>query len=310
MKKALYFLLAILLLSALTLPVTAEAGEAIVFTSDSSFDVGGTVKVDKGKTFDIVMNKGSSEEYNAFLEGNVQYYWMRNGAQHAEGMTLKLTELDRGCQIYCIAALYSDADRTQQCGTITSAKFTVPKADDSALYAKILTKSLPQGTVGKAYRFKLECSDPDAVFSLLRTSLPDGLNLTQHGEIEGTPTKAGAWRVAIVATPEAGPDYIDSVPFDLIITEASVPEKTTVPADSSKPDVTTSSVSVSAEAEQKPTVTTKETETPSDALTTGAIEKNEETKASGIPWWGILLVAAAAASAGAAITLLLLKRKK
>ena len=66
---------------------------------------------------------------------------------------------------------------------------------------------------------KLDCSDPDVVFSLFRSSLPDGLYLTQHGEIEGTPTKAGFWHVVIMVTPEAGEDYANTKEFEITISE-------------------------------------------------------------------------------------------
>lgn len=44
-----------------------------------------------------------------------------------------------------------------------------------------------------------------------------GLTLTQHGEIEGTPTKAGFWHVVIMVTPEAGEDYANTKEFEITI---------------------------------------------------------------------------------------------
>ena len=43
--------------------------------------------------------------------------------------------------------------------------------------------------------------------------------LTQHGEIEGTPTKAGFWYVVIMVTPEAGADYANTKEFEITIDE-------------------------------------------------------------------------------------------
>ena len=197
----------------------APRGEKIVFTKASVFDVGGTVKVDGNKTFDCILSDCTSDEYNAFLEGNVQYYWMRNGIYHSDGNTLKITENDRGCEFYCMGALYSDADHTQQCATIVSKKFTVP----NPTIPEITTSTLPNGKLGEAYYYKLECTDPDVTYSLFRSSLPDGLTLTQHGEIEGTPTKAGMWYVVVMVTPEAGADYANTKEFEFTIEEAPAP---------------------------------------------------------------------------------------
>ena len=197
----------------------APRGEKIVFTNASVFDVGGTVKVDRYKTFDCIINNGTSDEYNAFLEGNVQYYWMRNGSYYSDGDSLKITENDRGCEFYCMGALYSDADHTQQCATIVSKKFTVP----NPTIPEITTSALPNGKLGEAYYYKLECTDPDVTYSLFRSSLPDGLTLTQHGEIEGTPTKAGMWYVVVMVTPEAGADYANTKEFEFTIEEAPAP---------------------------------------------------------------------------------------
>jgi hypothetical protein len=197
----------------------APRGEKIVFTNASVFDVGGKVKVDGNKTFDCILSDCTSDEYNAFLEGNVQYYWMRNGIYHSDGNTLKITEKDRGCEFYCVGALYSDADHTQQCATIVSKKFTVP----NPTIPEITTSALPNGKVGEAYYYKLDCTDPDVTYSLFRSSLPDGLTLTQHGEIEGTPTKAGMWYVVVMVTPEAGADYANTEEFEFTIEETPAP---------------------------------------------------------------------------------------
>ena len=217
MKNAKGFLLCILLICFLAVPVMAAEGNLIAFTADSGFSAGDTVKVDKEKTLLNVYNNGTADEYNAFREGRVQYYWMRNDSYYADGMTLTLTESDKACQFYCVAALYSDADHTQQIGTITSAKFTVPNTTGNVTIPEIRDAAIPDGKVGQAYYVKLDCSDPDAVFSLFRSSLPDGLTLTQHGEIEGTPTKEGFWYVVIMVTPEAGEDYANTKEFEITI---------------------------------------------------------------------------------------------
>jgi hypothetical protein len=108
-----------------------------------------------------------------------------------------------------------------QCGVYDSTKFMVPEKNNTAQIPEIHDAALPDGQVGESYYVKLDCSDPDATFSLFRSSLPDGLYLTQHGEIEGTPTKAGFWHVVIMVTPEAGEEYANTKEFEITISEAS-----------------------------------------------------------------------------------------
>ncbi len=298
MKKAISILLSLLFICAFAVPVMA-ADEAVVFTSNSSFVVGGTVKVDELKTQQNIMDLGKdAAEYNAALEGNMQYYWFRNDTYYKDGTSITLTENDKGCQFYCKVYLFNDADRTQQCGVYDSAKFTLPGAENNATIPTITNKELPNGKVGEAYYQKLNCTDPDVSYSLLRTSLPDGLYLTQHGEIEGTPTKAGDWHVVIMATPEAGEDYAATKEFDIKITEASTIDKPTEPDESSKPTDTT-------DGSETPTDGTEGTDPTTD--TTGA---NGNQNGKGIPWWGILLIAVVAAGAGVGITIFVLKKKK
>ena len=217
-------MLAILLLSAivamLAIPAVA-ANEVIAYADNSSFDVGGTVKVDELKTKRNIMDLGKdAAEYNAALEGNIQYYWFRDDVYYKDGPSITLTEADIGCEVFCRAYLFEDADRTMQCGAYGSAKFTVPKKNNADQIPEIHDAALPDGQVGQSYYVKMDCSDPDAVFSLFRSSLPDGLYLTQHGEIEGTPTKAGFWYVVVMVTPEAGEEYANTKEFEITISEA------------------------------------------------------------------------------------------
>lgn len=221
MKKAFSIILSLVLLCSLAVPAMA-AGETVVYTSDSSFVAGGTVKVNEQKTKQNIIDLGkNADEYNAALEGNMQYYWFRNDSYYADGPTITLTENDKGCQFYCKVYLFSDADRTQQCGTYDGAKFTVPNTGNPAVLPEIRDAAIPDGKVGQSYYVKLDCSDPDVVFSLFRSSLPDGLYLTQHGEIECTPTKAGFWHVVIMVTPEAGENYANTKEFEITITEGA-----------------------------------------------------------------------------------------
>ncbi len=296
----------------------APRGEKIVFTDASVFDVGGTVKVDRNKTFDRIISNGTSDEYNAFLEGNVQYYWMRNGIYHSDGNTLKITEKDKGCEFYCVGALYSDADHTQQCATIVSKKFTVP----NPTIPEITTSALPNGKVGEAYYYKLDCTDPDVTYSLFRSSLPDGLTLTQHGEIEGTPTKAGMWYVVVMVTPEAGADYANTKEFEFTI-EAKAPVAETTPpvSDTTAPTVSETTPSVSdttapTVSETTPSVSdttaptvSETTPSVSDTTTDATTTKADDTSAPAYGGCGSALAAAILPTVAAA-ALVALRRKR
>ena len=217
MKRVFSLILCLLLVAMWAVPVSAAEPE-IIFTDESFYHPGFTMEVDTGKTLMSCYNNGTSDIYNAYLEGDVQYYWMRNGSFFAEGPSLYIVEEYRGSEFYCMAALYGDEDHTQQIGTIYSAKFSVPEVEKPTI-PEITTTQLPNAVVGQEYHFQLECTDPDVTYSLFRSSLPDGLNLTQHGEIEGTPTKEGMWYVVIMATPEAGEDYANTAQFEFYVVE-------------------------------------------------------------------------------------------
>ena len=218
MKRIISFLLCVMLLASLAVPVSAAEPE-IIFTADSGFTPGCTVTVDTGETLLSCYNNGTSDIYNAYLEGDVQYYWMRNDSYYADGPSITIREEDRCCSFYCMAALYADEDHIQQIGTIYSDSFFVPNDLVEPEIPEIITDYLPNAVVGQEYYFQLECTDPDVHYSLFRSSLPDGMYLTQHGEIEGTPTEAGMWYVVIMATPEAGEDYATTAEFEFYVVE-------------------------------------------------------------------------------------------
>jgi len=311
MKKAICVLFSLLLLCAFALPVSA-AEEALVYTADSVFSVGGTVRVDEVKTRQKIMEIGkNAEEYNAALEGNMQYYWFRNDTYYKDGPSLTLTEEDKGCVIFCKVYLFSDADRTMQCGAYDGAKFTVPTPSVNATLPEITTEKLPEGTVGVAYNLKLTCTDPDAAFSLLRSSLPDGLNLTQHGEIEGTPTKAGFWYVVVMVTPEGGADFANTKEFEFTVVEAKKP---TPIAPDELPDEKTPPPSVSTETAVDLTEKTEDAkdDVKGDSTTVGTMDQGSEAeeKSLALPWWAVLLIALGALGAGVGITLAIVKKKK
>lgn len=219
-KRILCVLSCLLLLCCLALPAQAT-GLTVTFTSDSLPEVGGQLTVDRT----AMLSSGSitSEEYNALLEGNVIYSWYKNemltqeGTAAADAQTYQLTLSDQGCTIYVKVSFYADSSfqESKKCGEAVSGKLTITGAAP-----KITTTSLPGATVGKAYYVRLECTDGDAVFSeIMGSQLSEfGLYLTQHGEIEGTPTKTGNCHVNVLAMSEGGGE--DSVSFDITVKAA------------------------------------------------------------------------------------------
>lgn len=209
MKKRIALILCLVLAVTMAVPVLA-AGSKVYLTG--SYCVGGTVSVDDAA---ILLDPSvTSEVYNAVLEGAVVYTWYRNNVYCASGKSYTFTAADAGCDFYCAAICYSNLDLNEPVATICSDTITVA----AGAAPKITTTSLPNGTVGEDYYYKLDCTDPDATYSLFRSSLPDGLYITQHGEIEGTPTKAGFWYVVIMVEGVNGQS--DTAEFEFYIDDA------------------------------------------------------------------------------------------
>lgn len=115
----------------------------------------------------------------------------------------------------------------------------------STVVPEITTKTLPEATVGQPYSVKLSCTDPDAAFGeYYNPGKPNdlkktGLILTQHGELEGTPTAAGTYTFTVCAAGEGGEGYAT---FTLTVKEATAE---TQPAATEAPDATTDTQPVS-----------------------------------------------------------------
>ena len=218
MKKLIGMVLCIVLLCAFATPAMA-ASEDIAFTDDSDFAAGGLVMVDPVKTINNIAGHSTAEVYNAYLYGNVIYKWMRNDSFYEEGISVVLREQDKGCTFQCIATLYTDTAKTQECATIKSPKFAVPNSDSLSPAPGISPDDLPEGTVGKAYYLQLECTNPNVDYSLMDSTLPDGITMSSKGVFEGTPTEAGYWYVRVKAQPQNGSTY-GTMEYVLVVKEA------------------------------------------------------------------------------------------
>lgn len=224
MRKLLAAVLAIALLWVFAAPVLA-AGLTVTFTSDSRAEVGGRLIVDDRAMMDSPYI--DAQAYNALLERNVLYSWYKNDMLVMEGTygsnshIYELTMSDQGCSLYVKVTFFEDDSfqESKKCGEAYSNRITI-----EAPAPKIHTVSLPEATEGKSYYVKLSCSDPDAVFAeFMGSQLSEfGLYLTQHGEIEGVPTKPGNCHVNVVVTGYAGGE--DSVSYDITVHPAYIVE--------------------------------------------------------------------------------------
>jgi len=294
MKKFVLILICLLLLN-LAIPAFA-AGVTVTFTADSLPEVGGTLTVDKN----ALMNNGSitSDMYNALLEGNVIYSWYKNGTLTQEGigadaLSYQLTLSDQGCTFYVKVSFYEDDSfqESKKCGEALSGEVTI-----TGPVPEITTESLEAATVGTAYYVKLECSDPDAVFSeFMGSQMAEfGLNLTQHGEIEGTPTKEGNCHINIVVVSEGGGE--NSVSFDLTVNAAPSGTETVPTPPESDPTQPPASA---------PTDATESTQDTTDVEHPGDQDNSQD-----FPWWGYAVIAVGGIAVGIGISFIFVKLKK
>ena len=295
MRKFVSILICLLLLLGLAMS-TFAAGVTVTFTDDSLPEVGGTLTVDKN----ALMNNDSitADMYNALLEGNVIYSWYKNGALTQEGtgadaLSYKLTLSDQGCTFYVKVSFYEDDSfqESKKCGEAVSSEITV-----TGPAPEITTKSLSDATVGTEYYIKLECSDPDAVFSeFMGSQLSEfGLCLTQHGEIEGTPTKVGNCHINVLVVSEGGGE--NSFSFDLTVNAAPVgtePNPTPPESDPTQPPASA------------PTDATDSTQD-----TTDVAQPGNQNNSQDFPWWEYVVIAVGGIVIGIAIAFVFVKLKK
>ena len=306
MKRILSTTICLLLLFSLAMPAFA-AGLTVTFTADSLPEVGGTLTVDKS----ALLDNGSitAEMYNALLEGNVIYSWYKNGTVTQEGtgadaLSYELTLSEQGCTIYVKVSFYEDDSfqESKKCGEAISGEITV-----TSPAPEITTKSLAAATVGTAYYVRLECSDPDAVFSeIMGSQLTEfGLYLTQHGEIEGTPSKAGNCHINVLAVSEGGGE--NSVSFDLTVNDTPSDKG---PDPTQKPTDGTSNPTDGATEPTDNTTETSGSETTGAPTTNGNTDqKNNENKDDGIVLW-IILGIVVVLVAGTVVTVVVINKKK
>lgn len=202
---------------------------------------------------------------------------------------------------------------------------------------QLLTKSLPEATVGESYYAKLESTGTDVQFYEYYApgeydSLESiGLTMSAEGEIDGVPKKAGEYSIALCAGNVSGESvlkwtFVVKDPVSSAASSTAVSSAASASSNSGKSgktDSSSASQSNDAAVSRKPTLKpagaadASSAESVQESVLTGVASESGTVKpdsvgaeAKGFPWWGILLTAVAAAGMGAGVVLLTAKRKK
>lgn len=167
----------------------------------------------------------------------------------------------------------------------------------------LLTKTLPQATVGEDYGFILEADRHDAEFSVsynpggANDFEKTGLSLTVEGMLIGKPTKAGTYTFTVCVSNAYGEGY---GVLSLKVEEISAEDPTQVTTEPQGIEAATTEPMGTEEVPTEPVPTEGkppvQTQKPSDST-------------DSFPWWGYLLIGLAAVGVGVGATLLLVKKK-
>lgn len=254
----------------------------VLMTANSAAEPGGKLTVDLE-----AMANYDAWIYNAWLERSATYQWYKNGSAYSQKSSVSFTQADVGSTWYVLVT----------CGDLTlkSDNYTVLSVAEPPV---ITTTALPDATAGEFYNTKLSCTDGDAVFTAYynpgkANDLESaGLYITQHGEIEGTPTEAGTYSFTICASGEGGEGYQT---FTL----------TVLP-----PETTESTETTGEKSQGNPKDKFRPGEADDSEAPTTEPEEPAPEASGGMPWWAVLLIALAATGAGVGVTVFILTRKK
>lgn len=218
MRKIISVCLVLALVLSLSVAVFA-AGAQVKFTSASTFQVGGSAKVDVLATCQSVMQGNpTSDMYNAALEQNIDVMWRCSNGPDKYGSPITWTADDAGKEYVCRVSFYADKAKTEFVDYIDSSAFTVAAGQT----LKFITTELHDAVKGESYYVQVATTDSKAVFSEIMGSELSSFGLTLHsnGIIDGTPTKTGNCHINLLAT---GPSGEDSASFDLTVTDGFAP---------------------------------------------------------------------------------------
>ncbi len=159
---------------------------------------------------------------------------------------------------------------------------------------EFITNTLPEGVVDAPYSVKIETTDPNATFDLYNNEKESdfnktGLVLTLHGQIEGTPVKAGIYTFTVSATGEGGKRYMT---YTLTIKDAPATTAATT-----LPEETTAAPATTAPAENT-------------VPATKPADPDAGNRTDVLPWWGIALIGVGVAATVAIVVVLAVTKKK
>lgn len=159
--------------------------------------------------------------YSATLEvkgGNGSYSWSISSGSLPDGISLSDSGEISGTPT--TAGTFSFTAKVTD-GTLTDLKsYELDVYDNDSL--EITTDLVPDGVVGITYSATLESTgshDSDS-WSISSGSLPDGISLSNAGEISGTPTEAGTFNFTIEAS---NGELTASKAYSINVQKSSVP---------------------------------------------------------------------------------------
>jgi len=198
----------------------SSAAPKVVFTSGSSFKVGGTASVDKQATARSVLDSGSvtSDLYNAALERNMTFQWLCSNGPDKTGQSVTWSTEDAGREYVCRVGFYSDSACTDFVDYVDSQPFSITGGQS----LRITINELHNPVLGEEYYVRMTSTDPNAVYSeFMGSELSSfGLKLHSNGVIDGIPTKTGNCHINIKAV---GPTGEDSYSTDVTVIEPFEP---------------------------------------------------------------------------------------
>ena len=295
----------------------------------------GSMEVYEGDPCDLYCSAVSDNGSETFT-----YLWY----QTATGRLQDITAVDRGSQTTDTLHINTSTPGTSYyvClvtgsggGSAYSAVIPVHIMERPKQAPTLITKTLPEATLGEGYYTKLEFTGEDV--QLHEYYAPEhhdkldaiGMFLNADGEIFGTPTKAGTFEFVICISNVAGevsqtyalkvkdPKAQSASSAVSSAASSSAPSS----AASSAPSDTDAASGESTSASRKPTLKPAGTGTASSTPTeTAPTESNmqqpesgsavTDSVATGLPWWIVLLIAIGAAGAGVGAVLLINRKKQ
>lgn len=179
---------------------------ASLFASDSiGSRIQATIKVAVGGTVAIASeslpsaHNGTQYSYSLTASGGAPpYSWSVTNGRLPAGLALSSSGLlsglvnDAGGVVYRFSVSATDLAG----GTVNGNKELV------VLQPAVVTNSLPAGQVGAPYSARLTATggSPPYTWSLASGSLPSGIGLASDGALSGSPTLAGQFTFAVIAT--------------------------------------------------------------------------------------------------------------